>query len=543
MRKVPGIDRLVVRPRPKEGESCTGYLVRVTEANAYPNLGFILGYFHGNVGGYIKSGKERETSRQWRALEVALDLPAGEIDRRWPRQVSQLDRWTAAPMGSMPLVRVDHVSAISHVCPDCLAEDGYCQALWELRYYTVCHRHRRLMVSHCGACGEPLTPRRPALLRCGSCDSDLKVACKPIPGKPAAWAIADLLAKGVAGQKAYPAGYEILDFPWHLVDDPFVVVDAIRVMGWMNEMQLRQWLAAGLSAADRQSQLVRTMKVFEQWPKKWHHLLERKIRDRAQVISTSRLRLLHHEQRMLAMDSVRLRFMQQALASWLSEKHPEIWTLKAYKPLAAYWQRGAGLITANEAARVLRCSDVSIRWRANKGLLTWAPDVLGGSRFLVTKESVEKARAAMGTTVTWSTARRALKCDFHLIYDDWFRGIIEPEQLSNCGRLYIRKERIRWLFDQITKARAKRDQRAEVVRMKQAVSMVSKIGGSYAWILRQILEGNLPVAGSHRQRGIQNLKFYKRDVEALKMAAMGCNSLDGAILKEADRKVRAWSQV
>ena len=542
MRKVAGMNRLVVRPRPKGGESCTGYLIRVTEANAYPSLGFILGNSNANVGGYVKSGMERETRQQWRVLEVALGLPEGEIQRRWPRQASRLDMWTPAPVGSMHLVQVDLASAILHICPDCVSEDGYCQSLWELRYYTVCHRHRRLMVSHCGACGDPLSPRRAALLRCGSCNADLEAVCKPIPGHPVAWAIADLLAKGAVGQKVSQAGYEEVDFPWHLVEDPFVVVEAIRMMGWMIKMQKWQWLTASLSAKDRQSQLVKCMEVFEQWPKRWHCLLERKITERAKVISTSRLRLLHHERGMLAMDSVRLRFMQQTLAGWLSEKHPAIWTLKAYKPLASRWQRGAGLMSSGEAARVLRCTDAAIRWKANKGLLIGAPDVKGGSRFMVTKESVDKARAAMGTTVTWNMARRVLKCHSHLIYNEWFRKTLHAEQISNCGHLSIPKERIRWLFDEISKARAKRDIRAEVIRMRQAVSMVMKVGGSYPWILRQILEGNLPVANFHRRRGIRGVRFYKRDVVALKIALMRRDPLDGAILKEADRKARAWSE-
>lgn len=541
MRKVPWIDLLVVRPRPKEGESFTGYLIRVTEANAYPNLAFILGHADGNIGGFTKVGKEKEARQQWRALEKALDLPEGEFQRRWPRKTYTSDMWQPTPLGSLPLVKADHAAGISHVCPDCLSEDGYCQALWEVRYYTVCHRHRRLMVSHCGACGQQLSVKRPTLRRCGYCDADLKIVCKPIPGDTVALAISGLLAKGVAEGDASTTEYESIDFPWHSVGDAFVAVDAIRMMGWMTEMRFKQWLAASEGAEVRQSHVVRTMRLFEDWPNKWFAQLEQDINERARVPSTIRGRLLHHESLLLASGSIRLRFMQQALADWLSERHPEIWTLKAFRPLAAPWQRGPGVVTAMHAAHLLGCTHPHIRWMANKGLLTTVPDIVGGSRFLVTRDSVEKARAAMRTTVTWHAANKVVKCDPHLIYNEWFRETMQAEQMWNCGHLRIRKERIRWLFDEISKAKAKRDQRAEVISMRQAVSMVMKVGGSYGWILRQILEGSLPVANFHRRRGIRGMRFYKRDVAALKMVAMGRSPLDAAILKEADRKMRAWS--
>ena len=541
MRRVPGIDRLVVRPRPKEGESCTGYLIRVTEANAYPNLAFLTGHADCNIGGFTKVGKEHEARQQWRALEAALEMPKGEIQRRWPRQVYTSDRWRPAPLGSLPLVQADHASGISQVCPECLAEDGYCQTLWELRYYTVCHRHHRLMVSHCGACGDPLSAKRRALQRCGSCDAELNAACPPTRPETVAWVISDVLAKGVEGARAPIAQYDSIDFPWRLVEDAFALVDAVRMMGWLTEMQIKKWLAANQSAALRQSQIVRTMTMFADWPNNWLGKLQQDINERARVKSKLRMRLFYHERHLLAKGSDRVQFMQRAFADWLSEQHPEIWTTRAFRPLASSWQRGEELMTVTDAAQLLGCSGARIRWMAKKGLLTAAPDVIGGIRSLVTKESVETARQMERGSLNWKQALAILKCDYHLISDEWFRGLMEPEQYSKCGRLHIRKERIQWLFDQISNARVPRVQRAEVVRMRQAVSIVSKAGGSYAWILRQILEGNLPVAGFHRGRGIKRMSFYRRDVEALKMILSGRCALDTAILREADRKVRAWS--
>jgi len=365
--------------------------------------------------------------------------------------------------------------------------------------------------------------------------------CKPVLGKPVAWAIADLLAKGVAGQTIVQPRYKSVDFPWHLVDDPLAVVDALRMMGWMTEMMVKKWLAASESAEVRQSQLIQTMKIFKQWPVRWRHLLEGKITERAGVASTIRGRVLYHERRMLEMDSARLRFMKQALADWLSERHPAIWTLKAFKPLAIIWQLGKQVVTGKEAATALRCSYPHVHWMANKGMLVSAPDVLGGSRFLVTRESLDRAVQEKDKSINWKNARKALGCDNHLICSDWFRDTIGAKQISNGGPLYIRRERIKWLVEQLARAKVKRVPRGEVVHMRQAVSMVSRTGGSYAWILQQILEGKLQVYGFHRQRGLRTLMFYKRDLEALKRAGTEPGPSSGMMLKQAVHKLEAWS--
>ena len=161
------IDRLVARPRPKPGESCTGYLVRVTEANVLPSLSYVLKGTVGNTGGFIKPGKEHETDRQWKDLEQRLELPVGEFRRKWPRQVTTAQHSAPAVLGSLRFTKADHLPGITHLCPDCVADDGFCHALWEVRYYTVCHRHKRLMVSHCGSCGAHVSASRPNLSKCG----------------------------------------------------------------------------------------------------------------------------------------------------------------------------------------------------------------------------------------------------------------------------------------------------------------------------------------------------------------------------------------
>ncbi|RZT91733.1 TniQ protein [Advenella incenata] len=68
------------------------------------------------------------------------------------------------------------------VCPLCLLEAGFAQAVWELSLVTACPRHCIRLLDHCPKCFRKLTWRRPNLLECNCgkslADSDLELASK-----------------------------------------------------------------------------------------------------------------------------------------------------------------------------------------------------------------------------------------------------------------------------------------------------------------------------------------------------------------------------
>lgn len=48
------------------------------------------------------------------------------------------------------------------VCPSCLRELGYCQAIWDLACVSVCTRHGTALIDRCIRCSQPLRWNRPA---------------------------------------------------------------------------------------------------------------------------------------------------------------------------------------------------------------------------------------------------------------------------------------------------------------------------------------------------------------------------------------------
>jgi hypothetical protein len=61
------------------------------------------------------------------------------------------------------------------LCVECVKEDGYIRAFWDLAAAVACPRHGRLAVEQCQTCDKPLSWYRPGLLTC-RCNADIGVA-------------------------------------------------------------------------------------------------------------------------------------------------------------------------------------------------------------------------------------------------------------------------------------------------------------------------------------------------------------------------------
>src|SRR5437773_664812 len=134
--------KLLVRPRPEEGESFIGYLVRLTELNAYDTPSWILSL--ANID-YMElqwtfsfvfgksSGLERLahlTENTLADLKTLVYSPANSSQGNTTEH--DCDFYGAALNRS--IVRPHHPK----ICPKCLAEFGYCLRIWDCSLVTAC---------------------------------------------------------------------------------------------------------------------------------------------------------------------------------------------------------------------------------------------------------------------------------------------------------------------------------------------------------------------------------------------------------------------
>lgn len=165
-RAVPRMAPLVVTPAPRVDESLLGFLLRVTEANGYPQLNFLF-----RRGPYQYSDFVQHRMSCW---DVA------QLTGRTPLEMSRLmyvsgdgPRLLGKPVRAREL-RLNK----PRLCPVCVCENGYLQALWDCSLVVVCPVHRIWLLDHCGGCGRTLAWQRQGLLRCG-CGANVETVGPP----------------------------------------------------------------------------------------------------------------------------------------------------------------------------------------------------------------------------------------------------------------------------------------------------------------------------------------------------------------------------
>ena len=140
------------------GESGSGYVLRMTSVNGIPYGDFIASvaspghrYLPSVAVGYVAYLFGADATRLRRA-----------VPERYRSSGQNHIRFMGHELTRPYLVR----STRSQVCPQCLDEEGYAKAIWELSLSTVCTVHRVRLVDTCESCARSLSWRRPTLTEC-----------------------------------------------------------------------------------------------------------------------------------------------------------------------------------------------------------------------------------------------------------------------------------------------------------------------------------------------------------------------------------------
>lgn len=167
--------KLLVRPKPEKGESFTGYLVRLTELNAYDTPSWILSLsdidymeLQWTFSFVFSQSKGQEklaqlTNNALDDLTQLLYLPANSsqgytTEHEYDFYGAFLNRSIIRPHGPK-------------ICPKCLSESGYCFRIWDCSLVTACPTHECMLIDSCPKCKKRIRAVRNSLSICACrCD-------------------------------------------------------------------------------------------------------------------------------------------------------------------------------------------------------------------------------------------------------------------------------------------------------------------------------------------------------------------------------------
>lgn len=147
------MSRLLIRPHRQPDECIVSYLIRVSEQNGFHHIGHML----------------QHAGLPWKNLQIpAYQIITGEYDIE--PYLSQLgldytySRTTETFQSSQaPQFTTKIFVKTPRVCPKCVEENGYCSDLWSHIVYTICIKHKLLLVDTSTKTGKKLSWYRHSL--------------------------------------------------------------------------------------------------------------------------------------------------------------------------------------------------------------------------------------------------------------------------------------------------------------------------------------------------------------------------------------------
>lgn len=187
-------------PGPYENESPRAYFLRLTEENGYDSPAALFELIEAS-GEYVPTvGWDYQKLQPLLGSLQVLPLEFGY------RAGVKKSKETASLLGHE--VHPKHLGLKkARICTDCLAEYGYAPAYWDLKAFVACHKHGRMLLKHCNACGERVRYARPGLLIC-KCGADLR----EMRGQPAQTELVGLMEVIVAktsNEHSLPSAYAV----------------------------------------------------------------------------------------------------------------------------------------------------------------------------------------------------------------------------------------------------------------------------------------------------------------------------------------------
>ena len=161
---------LLRTPEPHPRESIQGYILRVTEANHYETPRHILihaGYSH-RVMCNAAFDVDKLAAIVGKDPKTLATLSYTQMGQDGQAQYCLSGHSLGRGLGHSPL-RLRKPA----ICPQCIRDNGFADACWDLSVYVACAHHGTRLLSLCPACGNSLSWLRPGLLTC-RCGTDLR---------------------------------------------------------------------------------------------------------------------------------------------------------------------------------------------------------------------------------------------------------------------------------------------------------------------------------------------------------------------------------
>jgi hypothetical protein len=507
--------QLINRPRPYIDESISGYLLRVAEANDYDQPAWILSHTATPANFAIKP-------TDFSALASLVDMSVEDLEARcyWPvgKERSRRDRKFRGL--KVPDLMINR--SRPRICPRCVKEDGYVQALWDLAPVACCPTHGIQLIDCCWHCNAPIKWNRKGVSECHRCQSSLLEAS--VSSAPeSAISITVMIARktgfetlSVPDPQGMPADLERLDLG--------VLLRVIAFLGG-SKLGKRQgegrWLPARLTIPEMIEVVSSAAEVFTDWPKNYFVLLD-EIRNRSEtMVSGAGLEREFGGFYLALANSLRRQgagFLWNAFEEYVATQWDGGFVCAKNTRVQQDRRHSERFVTRAKAARQLGIRPERIDRLVSGGLLKGIHRrQRERNLLLVETDSIEEYRSSRGNQISLKDACARLGLSKTAVLQLVRKRLLRPIWPHKGGMTVYEAKNVDELLDAALKqSGALHPVKSRHISLPRAMRRLTSVGLNSGDLVLAMLSGTLPVVGRDEcLTGLAQCLFRPADVASL----------------------------
>lgn len=508
-------DRLINCPRPHSDESIHGYVLRVAAANGYDQPAWLLALTETSASFAIKPTDLAPLAR-------LMDVPAEDLEAKcyWPVGMTRTRRYRNFRGATVPDLMINRLRP--RVCPQCLSEEGYVRALWDLAPVACCPIHGVQLVDRCGNCGALIKRNRMKVSECHRCQSSL-LEIPVIAAPKNAVALTAMIARKAGFELTPPQGLE--GGPTDLEKlDLGVFLRVIAFLG-SSKKGTRQgeglWLLARLTIPEMVEITSNAAQVLENWPQNYFVVLD-EIRNRSETRASGAGLEREFGGFYLALaNSLRrqgAKFLWDAFEEYVATQWDGGFVSAKNTRIRPSRRKSERYVTRAQAARRLGTRPERIDRLVGAGLLRGTRRrQLKRTLLLVETDSIEEFRNSRGNHISLKNVCARLGLSKTAVLKLVRKRLLSPIRPHKGATTVYEAKNVDELLNAVLKPSvAIQPIKGRHVPMARAMRRLTLVGLDAGDLVQAILSGRLPVAGrDESQTGLAQCLFRPADVTSL----------------------------
>jgi TniQ len=527
---------LPVRPRPRATESGFGYMVRLMEKNGFPLSSRARGLLR--VGSdFTAWGLRFPIVRFYKLLGAhreeleRISYVDGPSTKTGGRGIKTRENFKILGHSLGSTCGDVHRAESPALCPECVKENGFIDALFDLRAVIACPTHRTYVVRTCPKCQHPMKWTRRGLLkcRCGGSFAETEGVRAPLD----LIQLMSVIKAKLHGEPLEEAALQA-QFPKDLLEK-MSLVSMIRFVSLLGKMNLE---IGGKDAATDEEILRSAGAVLRNWPVGFYEFLERigrrpaeakershYIREQFSVFLEPTLRLLKRDP---ARELLRAEFYRFARQNWsfFHDRRGRHGEGKRYVSIDAFAKMiGEGIATA--------------RRLVDEGLVSAKVYEVRGKRMTLIDTYNSSGLPPGYGTIRLKQVSRELGIPEPVLQMLRERGVYETKPrkaLSGRAQSFWFREDVREFEDRLIRSRITGE-----VSTRPAISFATVMGRNYISraakfeVVSAVLDGRLNVLSCSGT--LDGLVLDREQVEKLCQVSHADVSVQSYSIREAERRL------